>query len=494
MPITVAELLEMPHLRLTLHSGAAGCDRTVSWTHTTDLPDPWRWVAGGELLMTNGMSFPKAAAAQEDLIRQLVEHGATALAIGAEMYCPPLTRRLATVSDELGFPVLWIAYPMPFISISRTVAEATLLEQSQRLIRTERIYRALQRVSADKDGLRELTESLSRELECPVVICERGSGGLWSGEEGPDAAVRAAVTGGKGRLRAGSMAAHLDDGRRVLTSTIPTHDDALLVCEPRPDHEPDAILLQHAATVCALGLSQARLTIEHQRRAGAELLVQILDGYFSPSSIEQHLVERHLEPHELVVIAARGDDPDRMRELHVQLWRNDTAHLTAHRSGLAISLVATDAVDQYLDAVGDEARVGISLLVARASRVADAEREARWAAEIAESQRGGVVRYSEAVPELGPRTPDEARAFVRRILQPVLDRSEAESAELIQTLTRFLENGRSWQRTAETMHLHRQTVLYRIRKVERLTGLDVSETADLATLWVALTALGRLQP
>jgi hypothetical protein len=31
----------------------------VTWTHTSDLPAPWRWLTGGELLMTNGMSFPE---------------------------------------------------------------------------------------------------------------------------------------------------------------------------------------------------------------------------------------------------------------------------------------------------------------------------------------------------------------------------------------------------------------------------------------------------
>ena len=92
---------------------------------------------------------------------------------------------MATVSDELSFPVLWVAFPMPFVSISRTVAEATLLEQSQRLIRTERIYRALQLISADKEGLRVLTAALSRELDCPVTICERESGGLWTGRRRP---------------------------------------------------------------------------------------------------------------------------------------------------------------------------------------------------------------------------------------------------------------------------------------------------------------------
>jgi Purine catabolism regulatory protein-like family len=62
--ITVRELLDMPHLQLRLHSGKAGLDRQVTWTHTSDLPEPWQWVSAGELLMTNGMSFPAAAASR----------------------------------------------------------------------------------------------------------------------------------------------------------------------------------------------------------------------------------------------------------------------------------------------------------------------------------------------------------------------------------------------------------------------------------------------
>ncbi|MEP6816227.1 MAG: PucR family transcriptional regulator [Marmoricola sp.] len=493
VPISVSELLEMPHLRLTLHSGESGLDRAVSWTHTTDLPEPWHWVAGGELLMTNGMSMPRSAAGQEELVRQLVEHGATALAIGAEMYAPPLTKRLGKVSDELSFPVLWVAFPMPFVSISRTVAEATLLEQSQRLIRTERIYRALQLVSADKDGLRVLTGALSRELDCPVMICERESGGLWAGDGELEADVRAAVKEQRGRLRAGVMASNLNEDRRVLMTTLPTHADALLVCLPRPDTEPDAILLQHAATVCALGISQARLTIEHERRAGAEMLVQILDGSLSPAAIKERFVERGIDVATAVIVAARGKDEDNLRELHLQLWRSDTPHLTVHRTGLALSVVGSQSqsLDSYVRAVGHEARIGISDELGSAARIGQAEKEARWALDAAEERSMAHVRYAEAVPDLGPRTPEEADAFVRRVLQGVLSRSESESAELMTTLSTFLDHDRSWQRAAQVLHVHRQTVLYRIRKVEQLTGLRVSRTADLATLWVALRSWER---
>ena len=481
----------MPHLRLSLHSGESGLDSAVSWTHTTDLPEPWRWVAGGELLMTNGMSMPRTAAGQEELVRQLVDNGATALAIGAEMYAPPLTKRMGAVSDELGFPVLWVAFPMPFVSISRTVAEATLLEQSQRLIRTERIYRALQLISADKEGLRVLTAGLSRELDCPVFICERDSGGLWIGDDLLEPPVREAVREQRGRLRAGVMASSLDGNRRALMTTLPTHADALLVCLPQPHSEPDAILLQHAATVCALGISQARLTIEHERRAGAELLVQILDGYLAADTIQARLAERGIDDASAWVVAARGKDEDSLLEMHVQLWRGDIPHLTVHRTGLALSILGAESLDRYLDAAGSDTQIGISDALDGAGRIAEAEKEARWALDAAIERSVAQVRYAEAVPELGPRTPEEADSFIRRVLQGVLSRPAPERDELLGTLSSFLHHERSWQRTADSMHLHRQTVLYRIRKVEQLLGLSVSDTGDLATLWIAMRAWER---
>jgi len=481
----------MPHLRLSLHSGESGLDRTVSWTHTTDLPEPWRWVAGGELLMTNGMSMPRTASGQEEWLRQLVEHGAAALAIGAEMSAPPLTKRLRSVSDELSFPVLWVAFPMPFVSISRTVAEATLVEQSQRLIRTERIYRALQLVSADKEGLRVLTRALSRELDCPVMICDRRSGGLWTGDDTLGSDVRDAVKEQRGRPRAGVMATSLSEDRRVLMTTLPTHADAILVCLPRTDSRPDTILLQHAATVCALGISQARLTIEHERRGGAELLAQILDGYFSPAIVQERLAERGIDEATAVVVAARGTAGDALREMHLELWRSDTPHLTVHRAGLAISVVRHESLDRYIEAVGGEARIGISEVLGGATRIGEAAKEARWAQDAAEERSVARVRYAEAAPALGPRTPVEAEAFVRSVLQGVLSRPGPESDELMSTLSSFLEHDRSWQRTAQALHVHRQTVLYRIRKVEQLTGLSATRTADIATLWVAVRSWER---
>lgn len=78
--------------------------------------------------------------------------------------------------------------------------------------------------------------------------------------------------------------------------------------------------------------------------------------------------------------------------------------------------------------------------------------------------------------------------LVDRILRPVLDYDEQHNSRLVETLDAFLQNQRSWQQTAQAMHIHRQTVMYRIRKVEALTSRDLADTNSLSELWLAVRA------
>ncbi|MDQ0865099.1 hypothetical protein QF036_002680 [Arthrobacter globiformis] len=50
-----------------------------------------------------------------------------------------------------------------------------------------------------------------------------------------------------------------------------------------------------------------------------------------------------------------------------------------------------------------------------------------------------------------------------------------------------------WQ-TAAALFTHRQTIIYRIRKIGELTGLDMTETSTLAQLWFALQIHSAMPP
>ena len=245
----------------------------MTWTHTSDLPEPWQWVSAGDLLMTNGMSFPAAAAEQEHLLDELQRVGASGLAIGEQMYCPRLTQRFTRASERLGLPVLWIRYPMPFVAISRAIAEATLLEQSQRLMRTARIYDALRRTTAGDVGRSRIADALTKELRCSVFVCDRVTGDAYHpGGPHPPGEVKETVrAASQGTLAAGARSILTASGVEVLVGEVPTHEQAVLAVIREGGVALDGVLIQHAATVVALELSQTHLALEHTRRSGAEL-------------------------------------------------------------------------------------------------------------------------------------------------------------------------------------------------------------------------------
>ncbi|MFE7278358.1 PucR family transcriptional regulator [Streptomyces sp. NPDC057623] len=81
---------------------------------------------------------------------------------------------------------------------------------------------------------------------------------------------------------------------------------------------------------------------------------------------------------------------------------------------------------------------------------------------------------------------DVRTAFSRTVLGPLLNTGNASAAPLLHTLRTFLDCDGSWARTAQALHLHVNTVHYRIQRIEHFTGRDLSRPADRLDLWAAL--------
>jgi purine catabolism regulator len=114
-------------------------------------------------------------------------------------------------------------------------------------------------------------------------------------------------------------------------------------------------------------------------------------------------------------------------------------------------------------------------------------REAIWALAGTNRDRP-FISFEDAAPLAGLHSPEEAQALVTSVLGPILDYDKAHGTVLLESLEVFLNSQRSWQRCAEALHVHRQTVIYRMRRVEQLTSRTLADTADLAILWLALAA------
>lgn len=88
--------------------------------------------------------------------------------------------------------------------------------------------------------------------------------------------------------------------------------------------------------------------------------------------------------------------------------------------------------------------------------------------------------------------PERVRwSFRDRLLGPLEEYDTDRRADLVHTLEMFLACSGSWSRTATRLHVHVNTLRYRIRRIEELTGRDLGTLEDRVDFFLALRATQR---
>jgi DNA-binding PucR family transcriptional regulator len=101
--------------------------------------------------------------------------------------------------------------------------------------------------------------------------------------------------------------------------------------------------------------------------------------------------------------------------------------------------------------------------------------------------RTGLVAVDELLPELllasAPRFASELR---QRVLGPLETGRPQRTADLVKTLSVYLDSGLDRRSAATRLHVHPNTLDYRLRQVHELSALDVHRPEDLVLVALAL--------
>jgi purine catabolism regulator len=493
--ITVAELVADPVLALRFVAGEGGGARLVTWAHTSDLPNPTEWLGPGDLLMSNGLNLSADADGQVAFLEGMAAAGLSGLGMGDDVHAPPLTAALLERADELAFPVLTIPHEVPFVAVSRAVANANSDEEHKRLVRTVQLYEVLRSAVSSGELGATLLLRLERQLGCSLALLDATSGlPALRGHHPPPSGLGERLAD-EVRARQGVFPGVLrveHDGTVAFAIRVPAERPIALVALPNGRPVPDLGLLGHAANIAALEIERVSAEQGHAWRLGSELMAHLLERRLDPASALRQLREHEIDPERVVLVAFRpgaaaGDE----RDLHHELAARGLAHLLLWNAQHALVAIADSAkaFETLQAALGAEIPLGVSDPLCRSDRVPDAAREARWAETAARSLGGGLARYGEGMPLFLPRTIGEAETAAERIMGAVIAYDEEHGTELVRSLRVFLDHNRSWQRSAEVLHVHKQTLVYRMRRVEELTGRSLREMADVVQLWLGLRAL-----
>ncbi|MFC9897235.1 PucR family transcriptional regulator [Nocardia sp. NPDC127579] len=97
--------------------------------------------------------------------------------------------------------------------------------------------------------------------------------------------------------------------------------------------------------------------------------------------------------------------------------------------------------------------------------------------------RGGLYRFDQLAMEYQLTRPGPGIDWLRTILAPLDD-----YPELLETLQRHFSHDLTRRRTAESLHVHANTVDYRLKKISQLTGFDPTTVSGIWHLRAALIA------
>lgn len=496
----VLDLLQSDNLGLTLLWGEQSLlGQEVSGVTATDLEDPGRFLGPGELVLSGLVWWRPGASAvarTDRFVAALADAGARALLAGEETH--------GGVPEEL--VAACRAHRMPLVAVPaqtsfRAVTEAVYLRQWGDLSRRptrhfalpENVRSELSRLLEGGAGPAELLDRACAHLgRLPCYLLTASGRTVARTPSAPAIPARRAASAAKGGVSLG-----------VEGEGSPY--DAWLLHVPDADAAPPRVLHEIAGVFAQYRDGRAR-RVAARRAAGRDLLALVA------AEAEPDLLGAALQAAGLpaggpyrVVSATDGDAlAEALGHLEKVRWASgpggavlyegpdgagaaDAAE-TADTDDAAGTADLTDrlrAVWPLLQACADpgaDLRLGVGARTASADGLRASLCQARFALTAADAvvPVRGVERL-DTLTELLAGVPPEVRGvFGARTL------GSLGGGMLRETLEVFLANNCSWTRTAEALHLHVNTVHYRIERVEALTGRDLSRLDHKLDLYAAL--------
>jgi hypothetical protein len=509
--LRVTDLLARGELPLTLLAGHGALGRRIRRVRVTDLPDPGDLLLPGDLVLTAGRWYRRPADSAV-FAAALAEHGAAALVVGLDTLGEPPCS-LAAECERRGLPLLAVDRAGDddgaFGAIAAFVAEA---------YSPAGFGRRLSAAAHRADGVRGIVRLLHDDagLNCWVlsplatVLVHAGDApapaeveGVWRrvSSDPHDSPIDVPLADGSPPLSVHAIRGARGDVRGHL------------VCDGHRGRGVDSA--REAALRAALPVLGLELDRVDDRRSQEQHrvrdLLDALDGSADDApALAARLRRLGADPGMPIVAVAVGMDAALPREWIVGGALSGRARrvLLCERDGAVIALVngqdGTAAVEAALHGV--PARYP---LVLEGRTVAAGVSEAAYdpgglAAAVAAALRG--LHFARAgtgpvtiVPESDLDThgvlldvlPEDVRHCYRdRLLGPLETYDTEHGTELLRTLDTFLETAGSWQRSAELLYIHVNTLRYRIQRVEEMTGRSMNSMRDRTDLYLAL----RCQP
>jgi PucR family transcriptional regulator, purine catabolism regulatory protein len=479
--LRLADLLAEESFGLELLSG--GPEAEIHGAHAVEVEEPARWLGPNWVMLTTGVRLRGNADAQRALVPQLREGGASALGFGTGLSFKRVPAALVEVAHKHEFPVFAVPYETPFREIIHFVDSALTSGEEQIFRRLTALQRYLVDALRTPQPERAMVDRLARFLDASVLLIgAEGRPEIVAGKPPVDELLGAVSEQPPGLVELESGGWHAvatSVGARRLVLASPRRGFIGKLAKPA------------AEATAPLLAAMARLTdvVRDQELAvKAALLEEALEPVAprDPLPLAARAAAFGLDfsqPARVVVIRSKLELTGVRRELVAALERVRVPHLVHGRDGSLTVLLQGD-VHNVLATLADglpDVAIGIGRPVGAIVDTHHSLRDAELAVE-----HGGLTRFEDfdlttfMVSEIPPERLDPKVDEILAVLRANPPLHEAVSA--------YFAHDLDIAATAASLHMHRNSLRYRLARAEQVLGRSLKQPATIAAVHIALVA------
>lgn len=493
-------------LRVVVGGGDVG-DLPVTAAYITDLPDPSRFLVPGIVVLSSGLWVDRPGGV-ERFVGALVAAGATALVLGT-VEIGEIPPEVVETCRREGLVLASVPDDVSFGAVVQSVVETVAVLGAGETPGVELGERVQQAVA---DGA--LDDALALVHTAFGVAC-------WVVD---DVGALLATAGAVGVERIARAWSREVQGEEVTTWPLgPASSRAVLTAQrSRRELGPAATrVLEALAAALRPELRFARRSRRARWERVSALLAATADESLPPGEVSALLRLVGLDPQgALRVLVARTDDPGFPAEAVVELLARLCTGPGVRAAVCLHEGTATAVLSEVAEVADLRVRLagglpepvdlldGRTLVIAASdpvdgvSRLASAHAVARErlgefdAAPHPATAAGLVLVDTSASGDhrslLRMLSRPTREAFATSVLGELEEYDRRHGGDLVTTVEVFLDRGGSWQDAARALHIHPNTLRYRIGRVEELTHRDLTTTQDRVDVFLALQCRGSI--
>lgn len=542
--ISVEDMLKIDVMQSSkIIAGFRGIRNTVSRVNIMADPDIIEWTSDGEFLLTTAYFFKKDSnEEQKRLIRECAAKKLAGIGIKISPYLETLAPEVLALANDLSLPIIDIHYSVPLSDIMMSTFKEIFNKQASLLERIEKVHEQFMGAMLEGNGVSDLIQIVQENIKNPIILNLDFSNKTIECFSDTDESIYPELikevkefcepSNTKNKLKRLDESKVLINGKYIKRMIMPIvlrdniYGHLFAWGSDMPLGGFDLAIIESASTTIALSILQELSIKEVEIRYRSEFFEDLISidakrkkkaldraGFFNLALDNYYIIEvmsfKYMDGNKEADIAIDyiqdflNPIVATMEELMEYL--NLKGIVSTKANGIQILLSFKDEIqivdrlkefnNKIIESISNkfnklDIKVGVGRVYKNLDNVdksfQDAVRTVRIGKAITDKK---IVTFD----ELGifkilsqDLLVDELEDFYSSTLKCLVDYDSKKSTELVKTLDIYFKNNGNLTRISEQLFAHYNTVLYRIGRINEITGMSLDDPNHRLNLEIAI--------